>query len=171
MKNIYLFFIFLFLAGCGYNLALNTKNTSVSCPSILFGSGHKVYLGSSKEEVSLDNIEYKGKINNAIFSEKCILKDNIFFAEISILFITQPLLDEVTLINMPFYIAILNQDNKLQEMLYFSVIDQFKINIETNKSIETEVTKTITLKNKDLNENSIIVIGYILDEKRKEILN
>ena len=56
MKNIYLFIIFLFLTGCGYNLTSNTKISDVSCPSILFGSDHKVYIDSSNK--GLNSEEY-----------------------------------------------------------------------------------------------------------------
>ena len=171
MKNIYLFFIFLFVIGCGYNLASNTKTTVVLCPQILFASDHKVYIGSSNKDISLDNIEYQGEINNAIFTKTCVLEDNIFSSELSILFILQPLVDEINYIDMPFYLAILNQKKELQDMLYFSVSGKFKKNLETKKIIETEVTKTLTFQHESINETSIIVVGYILDEKRKEILN
>ena len=171
MKKIYLFFIFIFLTGCGYNLASNTKNTAVSCPSILFGSDHQIYIGLSDEDISIDNIEYRGELNNAIFTKKCTLKDNIFSSELSILFILNPFVDEVKNIYMPFYLAILNQNKELQDMLYFSASGQFKKDLETKNIIETEVTKTLILQHESIDENSIIVIGFVLDNKRKEFLN
>ena len=171
MKNIYLIYIFLFISGCGYNLSSNSQTTKLSCPSILFGSGHTVYIGSSNDEISLSNVEYQGEINNAIFSRDCLLKNNIFSSELSILFIMKPFIDEVDFIDMPFYVAILNQNKELQDILYFSAKGKFKKNLETKKSIETDIIKTITLKHQNINENSIIIIGYILDKKRKKILN
>jgi hypothetical protein len=115
--------------------------------------------------------EYQGKINNAIFSKECILKDNIFSSELSILFILRPLVNLVNSIDMPFYIAILNQDKKLEDIQYFLASGQFKKDLKTNQLIETEVTKTLILQHESINEKSIIVIGYVLDKKRKEILN
>ena len=171
MKNIYLFFIFLLLTGCGYNLALNNETIPVLCPSILFGSGHTAYIGSTAENISLDNIEYQGKINNALFTKKCTIKKDVFFSELSILFIVKPLIDEINLINLPFYVAILNQNKELQDILYFSALGKFNINLETNNAIETDITKILTIQHENINESSIIIIGYILDEKREEILN
>tara|TARA_B110000116_G_scaffold162892_1_gene140834 strand:- start:544 stop:1059 length:516 start_codon:yes stop_codon:yes gene_type:complete len=171
VKNIYLFIIFLFLTGCGYNLTSNTKISDISCPFILFGSDHKVYIDSSSKDISLDNIEYQGELNNAIFNKKCTREDNIFSSELSILFILQPLVDKVNSVDMPFYIAILNQNKKLQDMLYFSVSGKFKKDLETKKIIETEATKTLILQHESINQDSIIVIGFVLDKKRKEILN
>ena len=159
------------MLGCGYNLVSNNQSITVLCPSILFGSGHNVYIGSSNKDISLDNIEYQGKINNAIFSKECILKDNIFSSELSILFILRPLVNLVNSIDMPFYIAILNQDKKLEDIQYFLASGQFKKDLKTNQLIETEVTKTLILQHESINEKSIIVIGYVLDKKRKEILN
>lgn len=171
MKNIYLIYIFLFISGCGYNLSSNSQTTKLSCPSILFGSGHTVYIGSSNDEISLSNVEYQGEINNAIFSRDCLLKNNIFSSELSILFIMKPFIDEVDFIDMPFYVAILNQNKELQDILYFSTSGKFKKDPETRQLIETDFTKRLTLENKNINANSIIVIGYIIDEERKELLN
>ena len=171
MKNIYLFFLFLFLIGCSNNFVSNTNATAISCPSILFGSDHRVYIGSSNKDISIDNIEFQGEINNANFSKKCFLKNNIFASEISILIVMEPFIDELDNINMPFYIAILNQKKELQDMLYFSVSGQFKKNPETKKLIETEVIKRYDLQHGSINEKSIIVIGYMLENKRAEILN
>ena len=171
MKKIYLFFIFLFITGCTYNLASNTKGTPISCPQVLFASDHKIFIGTSYDNISLDNVEYQGKINNTNFSKQCTLIGNLFSAELSILFVVEPLVDEIDYIDMPFYIAILNQDNEFQDMLYFSVSQQFKKDQETKKAIETEIIKKLPLLNESINEKSIVVIGFVLDKKRNEILN
>ena len=171
MKNIYLFFLFLFLTGCSNNLVSNTKATAISCPSILFGSDHQNYIGSSTQDISIDTIEYSGEINNAIFSKKCSFKDNEFFLEISILFIIKPLIEEISSANMPFYLAILNQDKELIDTFYFLAEGEFKKNLETKKVIETDIIKTFSLKHKSINKDFVLVIGYVLDKKRKEILN
>lgn len=171
MKKTYLFFVFLFLTGCVNNLISANRNISINCPAILFGSEDKVYLGSSNSNISLENTEYRGEINNAIFSKKCIIEDNIFSSKLSILFILNPLVNDVGNINMPFYIAILDQNKKLQDMLFFSASGQFIKDAETMLLKETEVSKVINLKHNSIDEESIIVIGYILDEKRRKILD
>lgn len=158
------------MTSCSYNLTSNNASI-VDCPSILFGSGDKLYIGSSNKNISFDNIEYRGEINNAIFSKKCTIKNNVFSSELSILFILQPLADEIKKIKMPFYLAILNQNKELKDMLYFSASGQFENNIESKRLTETDITKTLSLQHKSITEKSIIVIGFILDNKRKEILN
>jgi hypothetical protein len=171
VRKIYLFFIFLFITGCGYNLISANKDTTINCPAILFGSDDKIYIGSSNVDISFENIEYRGEINNVVFSKKCIVKNNIFSSEISILFIVNPLVEEVNEIAMPFYVAILDQKKILQDILYFSALGQFKKEVQSNKLMESEIVKILPLQHKNINEESIIVIGYILDKKREKILN
>ena len=163
--------IFIYLLGCSSYSSPNNDNFSIKCPSILFGSGHKVYIGSSSKDITPYNIEYRGLINNAIFSTKCNIKDNVFLSELSILFIIQPITEKTSYSNIPFYVAILNQNKELQDIVYFSVSGEFKKDINSKEIIETEVTKKLKLKHKDINNSSIIVIGYVLDNKRKKILN
>ena len=171
MKNIYLFFIFFFIISCNSSFLANNDIKPVSCPPILFSSEHKIYISSSNTSISMDNIDYHGEINNATFEEECTLKNNIFVAELSILFIAKPFVNKIDSINIPFYIAILNQNNELQDMLYFSASGQFKKNPENNNLVESEIIKTINLQNKNIKSTSIIVIGYILDKKKEKILN
>ena len=170
MKNIYLFFIFLSISGCGYNLSSYNMYTIVACPSILFGSEDKVYIGSSENSISIDNIEYRGELNNAIFTKKCITKDSLFSSELSILFIMQPLIENDIFFKIPFYVAVLDTNKKLQEIQYFSASGNFKRDLESGNLIETDFIKKISLGHKNINSNSVIV-GFILDKKRKEILN
>ena len=171
MKNIYIFFIFLVLCGCGVNLTSNSKDIAVLCPSILFSSDDKVYIDSSADDISLENIEYKAEINNALFLNGCMNKNKIFSSEISILFILNPEVNSVNYFDMPFYIALLNEKKEMQDILYFSASGQFKKNPQTKISVESEITKKLTLNHKGINEKSIIMIGYMLDVKRYEILN
>ena len=171
MKNIYFFFVFIFITSCSHNLVTDNRDYHVSCPLILFGSDHQNYIGSSINNISLDTIEYSGEINNAAFSKKCSFKDDKFFFAISILFIIKPLIEEIGFTNMPFYLAILNQDKELIDTLYFSAKGDFKTDLETKKVVETEIIKTLSLKHESVNEDFILVIGFVLDKKRKEILN
>ena len=171
MKNIYLFILTLFFFGCQSSLIFSKKNLSIPCPSILFSSEHSNYIDSLSDNLSIENIDYSAEINNAIFTKKCILKDNIFLSELSILFILRSHTDNIDYVEMPFYVAILNQDKELKEILYFMAFGNFKKDLNSNQLIETEVTKNIILNNKNINKDSIIVVGYMLDKKRINLLN
>jgi len=146
VKNIYLFILILFFFGCQSSLITIKKSRSISCPSILFSSEHNNYLDSLSDNLSIENIDYRAEINNAIFTKKCILKDNIFFSELSILFIIRSLTDNIEYVEMPFYIAILNKDRELEEILYFMTSGNFKKDLESNNLIETEILVVDTKK-------------------------
>ena len=171
MKKIYLFFVFLLLSGCSFSIQPDIKDISISCPSILFSSEHRVYIDTSLDKISIDNLDYKSVLNNAVFSKECNIIDNSFNSELSILFVVKPLDDEIDLIEIPFYLAILNQYEELQDILYFSLSGKFKSNLDTKKLVETDLIKIINLSHESINQNSIIIIGHVLDNQRKEILN
>ena len=171
MKNIYLFLLLLILIGCGFNPLSQTSFIPITCPSVLFASEHKTYVGSLSEIITLDNIAYQAEINNAVFAKECQINDNVFSSDLALLFIVSPLEEKNNIINLPFYVAIIDENKNLQDIQYYLISGVFKKNPETNELIETELTKTIFV-NLPLMEGSLsVVIGFILDKKRLEILN
>ena len=171
MKKIYLFLLLLILIGCGFNPLSQTSSVPITCPSVLFASEHKKYVGSLSEIVTLDNIVYQAEINNAVFVKECQIKDNVFSSDLALLFIVSPLEKKNNMIDLPFYVAVVDENKNLQDIQYYSISGVFKKNLETNELIETELTKTIFL-NLPLMEGSLsVVIGFMLDKKRLEILN
>ena len=171
MKKIYLFLLLLILIGCGFNPLSQTSSIPIACPSVLFASEHKTYVGSLSEIITLDNIVYQAEINNAVFAKECQIKDNVFSSDLALLFIVSPLEKKNNMINLPFYVAVVDENKNLQDIQYYSISGVFKKNPETNESIETELTKTIFV-NLPLMEGSLsVVIGFMLDKKRLEILN
>lgn len=171
MKKIYLFLLLLILIGCGFNPLTQTSSEPITCPSVLFASEHKTYIGSLSEIVALDNIAYKAEINNAVFAKECQIKDNVFSSDLTLLFIASSLDEKNNIINLPFYVAVVDENKNLQDIQYYSISGVFKKNPETNELIETELTKTILVNLPLMEESLSVVIGFILDKKRLEILN
>ena len=75
------------------------------------------------------------------------------------------------MINLPFYVAVVDENKNLQDIQYYSINGVFKKNPETNEFIETELTKTIFVNLPLMEESLSVVIGFMLDKKRLEILN
>ena len=170
MKKISLFFVILVLLGCENNPLKQTKSISVNCPLIFFAKEHKTYIGSASDDINLDNISYISQINNAKFNKKCLVKNDIFFGQISILFVVTPLIKSEENIQLNYYIASLDKDKNLKDMQYYSSSGIFYKNPETDKLSETEiiVKENITFSYSDNVSN--IVIGYMLDEKKLKLL-
>jgi len=171
VKKIYLFLLLLILIGCGFKPSSNTNSLPITCPSVLFASDHKIYVGTTSEIITLDNIAYQAEINNAVFAKGCQMKDNVFSSDLSLLFIVTPLQKIQSTINLPFYVAVLDENNNLRDIQYYSINGVFKKNSETSVLIETELTKTIIINLPSMEDSLFFVIGFMLDEKRLEILN
>ena len=67
--------------------------------------------------------------------------------------------------------AIIDNNNKILDINYYSVERKFRKNFEVNILIETEINKTVVIESKLINPDLTIVIGFMIDEKRSKILN
>ena len=171
MKKIYLLFVLLILIGCGAIPFSQKKSVQIACPDILFASEHKTYVASQSEDISLDNITYQAEINNATFAKNCQMKENVFFSDLTLLFIVSPLEEMQSIINLPFYVAVIDENKDVLDIQYYSITGDFKKNHETSELIETELTKTIIVNLPSMDESLSVLLGFMLDEKRFKILN
>ena len=171
MKKIYLFLALLMLTGCSSNSLLPEKTVKIDCPSILFAKEHRVYVSSKFENISLDNIGYKANINNAEFTKYCNLKNGVFSSNLSILFVVNSLDSEQDKIKLPFYIAIVDKNNQILDIQYFIAENEFKYSFETGIIAETEVKITKKINHIFLDRASNIIVGFMLDKKRIEMIN
>ena len=176
MKNNLFILIFFLLIGCTPNTTVSTNAAvKTSCPIILFSSEHSQYITGNTKPITTENISYRAEINNYAFNSECSIKDNIFQVELSLLFIVKPDLTEESSIILPFYVATLNANDEVVDMQYFQVDGDLMSESENVNYIETELTKTISLyisflNEKEHNQNKIVV-GFMLDKKKLEILN
>ena len=176
MKNNLFILIFFLLVGCTPNTTVSTNAiTKTSCPIALFSSEHSQYITGNTKPITTENIRYRAEINNYAFNSECSIKDNIFQAELSLLFIVKPDLTEESSITLPFYVAVLNINDEVVDMQYYQVDGDLMSESENANYIETELTKTINLQTLSSNEEEFsqnkVVVGFMLDKKKLEILN
>ena len=169
MKNIYFFLLILTLLGCETTSFLKTSSISTNCPNILFSSEHRTYLGNSVSIITLDNIDFQAVINNAEFVKGCQIIDNTFSSELSVLFIATPLDENLDFINLPFYVALIDENKNIQDVQYYSISGSFKRNLDTKKIIDTELRKNIRIDISDISKSRLIVIGFMLDQNRLKL--
>ena len=176
MKNNLFILIFFLLVGCTSKTTVSTNAiTKTSCPIVLFSSEHSQYITGNTKPITTENIRYRAEINNYAFNSECSIKDNIFQAELSLLFIVKPDLTEGSSITLPFYVAVLNINDEVVDIQYYQADGDFISESENVNYIETELTKTIKLQISSLNEEELnqnkVVVGFMLDKKKLEILN
>ena len=113
-------------------------------------------------------MSYRAEINNYAFNSECSIIDNVFQADLSLLFVVKPDLTEESSISLPFYVAILNANDEVVDMQYYQVDGDLKGKTENANYIETELTKTIKLQISSLNEEELneskVVVGFMLDK-------
>ena len=157
------------LFGCETNSFLKTGSINTICPNILFASEHKTYLGSSADVITLDNIDFQAEINNAKFVNGCQIVDNVFSSDLSILLIATPLEENLDIITLPFYVALVDEKKNIQDIQYYSISGNFQKNLDTKKLIDTELRKNIRVVISDINKTRLIIIGFMLEKNRLKL--
>lgn len=169
MKKIIFFIAVIFLTGCSSDSILTSKKTQISCPSVLFSNQHNIYIDSNESPLSLDNIAYQAKINNFSFTKGCFSSQDISI--LSVLFVVYPKNNNKKTIFLPFYVATVDSEDNFLNIQYYEVEGKFDADLDTNQLKETELIKKIDLPTFINGEKNKIIIGFMLDKQRVEILN
>tara|TARA_B110000008_G_scaffold217396_1_gene216976 strand:+ start:42 stop:548 length:507 start_codon:yes stop_codon:yes gene_type:complete len=168
MKNLFIFILFLPLIGC-VNIIKN-KQTSIdfSCPRVFFSSDDRIYINNG---ISLDDITIKAEFNNYAINKKCQQQDNLAVVHLDILIVAKSMnnLGE-SFISLPVYISLLGDNDEVLETQYFSISGLLNKNTETNIFIESDVTDRLQIVTQQL-ETTQLVLGFMLDNEKKDLLN
>ena len=168
MKKFFFFLLFLPLISC--NNIINNKQSSIDfkCPRLFFSSEDKIFINNS---TSIDDVFIKAYLNNFAINDKCQQRNKVVVIPIEILIIAKPLENlEKPELSLPIYISLLDQNNNILETQYFMISKSIKKNKETNKYIETDITDRLDVITEYF-ETSQIVIGFMLDNKKRKLLN
>ena len=171
MKIFFLLLFILSLVGCESSKISKEKIVATTCPKVLFASEHRYYVDIPKLPSTLENITYKAEINNSIFSEGCFRSDNTFLSQLSILFVVYPedVVDKD--IFLPFYVAIIDSKDKLTNLEFYELNGEFNTQEDTENFIETELIKDISIKLTNSNDQITVILGFMLDNTKIELLN
>ena len=69
----------------------------------------------------MDNVSFKAEINNYAFNKSCFQENDISTFPLDILFIIDPIKPTSPNVILPLYVALLDSDQQLFEMQYFSI--------------------------------------------------
>ena len=164
------FFTLVFLLGCNSKFTTKQASKNIDCPSIFFSSEHRNYIHSNEKVISLDNLAFKANINNFKFNMSCKKSNNFELYPLDILFIIEPLTAKQLNIKLPIYTTLLDQKNNLIDTQYFSIQTEIINNQESKKySIIEHISRLNIATNKD--NVSSIIIGFMLDNEKKDLLN
>ena len=171
MKKILILLLFFSLMGC--NTIGKNKQTSedFSCPRVFFSSEDRVFIDTVEGGTSIDDITYKAELNNFAFIDKCLQQNEAAVIPLDILIIAQPM-DALKNgdVSIPLYAELLDQNDQVLETQYFMISNSIEKNFETKNFMETEITDKLNIITKNL-ETKQIVIGFMLDDKKRLLLN
>jgi len=168
MKQLLIFILFLPLLGCGNIIKNKQTSTDFNCPRVFFSSDDRVYIDNS---ISLDDITIKAEFNNYAINKKCQQQDNLAVIPLDILIVAKPMTNlEESLISLPVYVSLLDDNDEVLETQYFSVSGLINKNAETNIFIESDITDRLQIVAEQL-ETTQLILGFMLDNEKRDLLN
>ena len=171
MKKFLFFLVSLSLLGCNTIIKDNLKFIDYNCPSLFFSANEKFFVDTLDNNSSSDNIIIKAELNNFAISKKCQQNDEIIIIPLDILIILKPMKNFPNIeINTPLYVTLLDKDDNILETQYFMTSGSVQKNSETGAYIETDITDTLEIISNKF-DTSQIVVGFMLDENKRELLN
>ena len=172
VKNILVLLLFFLSYSCSPISSKIEPNEYVECPLVFFAAEHRNYLKSNNDEnITFETLAFKAEINNYAYNKPCIINNNIYHFSLEVLLIADPIGVVFPDISMPVYVALLDSSNKIIEIQYFSVEGEFEKDTDSEKYLQTEISKIFNFK---AQSNSIVrnlIIGFMLDKKQKDFLN
>ena len=171
MKRLLIFLMFLTLFGCNGTVKNIQIPQNFNCPRVFFSSEDRIFIDTIDGGTSIDDVTFKAEINNFALNDKCVVHNKVAIIPLDILIVARPLDNiETPNISIPLYATLLDQNNEVLETQYFMVSKSIKQNFETKKFIETDITDKLQIVSTNLGVTQII-IGFMIDDKRKLLVN
>ena len=171
MKKILILLLFFNLMGC--NKIGKNKQTSEDfrCPRVFFSSEDRVFIDTAEGATSIDDITFKAELNNFAFIDKCLQQNEAAVIPLDILIIAHPM-DALKNgdVSIPLYAELLDQNDQVLDTQYFMVSKSIDKNFDTKSFMETDITDRLYIITKNLETNQI-VIGFMLDDEKRLLLN
>ena len=171
MKKILIFLLLFLSISCSSNILTKKSAESIDCPPVFFASKNRNYLNSEEKPLTLGNVSFKAEINNYTFNKSCFQENDISTFPLDILFIIEPIRSTSPNVNLPLYVALLGSEKQLYEMQYLSISGKINYDLNTENYLETELSNSINIITSNNNPISSLVIGFMLDKKKEELLN
>jgi len=171
MKKFLFFLLILSLIGCNLPQKKDKSSSSFHCPRVFFSSEDNMYIQSEQDTLSIDNLSLKAELNNFAINENCIQSNEIWIIPIDILIVVKPL-DNISNseIDIPIYASLLDENDNILETQYFSISGFINKNKQLMRFVESDINDKITIVTSNFDFKNV-VIGFMLDNKKREILN
>ena len=171
MKKLLISLLFFGLFGCNSIVKNKQVLNNFNCPRVFFSSEDRIFIDTNEVGTSIDDVLFKAELNNFAFNEKCSQQNEVSVIPLEILIIAQPMGElKNPDVSIPLYAVLLDQNDKVLETQYFMINSSIKKNFETKNFIETDITDKLNIITKNFETNQI-VIGFMLDDEKKMLVN
>ena len=161
MKKILLFFIFILLFGCDTISKKDNEIALIDCPAVFFSTENNIFVQGDTKNLDMENIDYKASLNNYYFANNCNMNLEYKNYLLDLLFIVEPINPKDEKINLPVFVILYDNKERIIDRQYFRIKDNLIFNKETSSYETTEVITNLKISLKKNNYVSFITVGFV----------
>tara|TARA_B110000196_G_C21014195_1_gene599456 strand:+ start:292 stop:807 length:516 start_codon:yes stop_codon:yes gene_type:complete len=171
MKKFLFFLLILPLIGCNTIQKKDKNLVDFDCPRVFFSSEDNIYTYSEQEDITMDNLSFKAELNNFALNSRCIQSNNIAIIPVDILIVVKPHQNlTISEVDIPIYLSLLDINNNVLETQYFNIPVFISKNEKQEQFFKSDIKNTVMVVTQKYNVKQI-VIGFMLDSKKREFLD
>ncbi len=161
MKKFLLFFIFILLFGCDTISKKDNEIALIDCPAVFFSTENNIFVQGDTKNLDMENIDYKASLNNYYFANNCNMNLEYKNYLLDLLFIVEPINPKDEKINLPVFVILYDNKERIIDRQYFRIKDNLIFNKETSSYETTEVITNLKISLKKNNYVSFITVGFV----------
>tara|TARA_Y100000768_G_C23928645_1_gene658861 strand:- start:501 stop:995 length:495 start_codon:yes stop_codon:yes gene_type:complete len=161
VKKFLLFFIFILLFGCDTISKKDNEIALIDCPAVFFSTENNIFVQGDTKNLDMENIDYKASLNNYDFANNCNMNLEYKNYLLDLLFIVEPINPKDKKINLPVFVILYDNKERIIDRQYFRIKDNLIFNKETSSYETTEVITNLKISLKKNNYVSFITVGFV----------
>tara|TARA_B100000427_G_C15472806_1_gene579347 strand:- start:703 stop:1197 length:495 start_codon:yes stop_codon:yes gene_type:complete len=161
VKKFLLFFIFILLFGCDTISKKDNEIALIDCPAVFFSTENNIFVQGDTKNLDMENIDYKASLNNYYFANNCNMNLEYKNYLLDLLFIVEPINPKDKKINLPVFVILYDNKERIIDRQYFRIKDNLIFNKETSSYETTEVITNLKISLKKNNYVSFITVGFV----------
>ncbi len=161
MKKFLLFFIFILLFGCDTISKKDNEIALIDCPAVFFSTENNIFVQGDTKNLDMEIIDYKASLNNYYFANNCNMNLEYKNYLLDLLFIVEPINPKDKKINLPVFVILYDNKERIIDRQYFRIKDNLIFNKETSSYETTEVITNLKISLKKNNYVSFITVGFV----------
>jgi len=161
VKKFLLFFIFILLFGCDTISKKDNEIALIDCPAVFFSTENNIFVQGDTKNLDMEIIDYKASLNNYYFANNCNMNLEYKNYLLDLLFIVEPINPKDKKINLPVFVILYDNKERIIDRQYFRIKDNLIFNKETSSYETTEVITNLKISLKKNNYVSFITVGFV----------